>query len=104
MSFDRVHIYIGLIVILLFFAFTENVTAQKNLNDVVNIKTKKYKSSDYSIDKVEKSRGRGKNWANSYKNSFVLKSNKHKKYVRQLKGWECPSYKTFVYLKRKKLY
>ncbi len=102
---NRGGVYFTIIFVVLFlFNFTDDLFAQKTSNNILNIKEKKYKSRDYSIDKLQKSHKISKNWAKVYRVSHITKSNSHKRYVQQLKGWECPSYKTFVYLKRKKLY
>jgi hypothetical protein len=92
----------GIFMFLLFCTNAENSFAQKNMNDIINIKTKKYKSTDYSIDKLKKSHRISKQWVRTYRQTYVARRNSHKRYVRQLKGWECPSYKTFVYLRKKK--
>lgn len=81
---------------------TGSLYAQKHTNDIINIKSKKYKSADYRIDKLKKSHKTSKRWAKIYRRSHLDRKKNSKKYVRQLRGWECPSYKTFINLKRKK--
>lgn len=81
----------------------DNLYAQNRTNDIINIKSKKYRSEDYSIDKLKKSHKTSKRWAKIYRKSHLNKKKRStKRYVRQLRAWECPSYKTFINLKKKK--